>query len=179
MKTKRNKNGSSLTEFGPALIVFICMFLIPVIDISFVPLRYLISQGVLNEITHRLAVVEKRSEAYTKLNTDLWWRNFLSNCGVEVSNPKLKLLICGKNETDKLTLNAGADVPDQWLPEGSKGPCVYSLELEADCAISPLYKGESGGIPGFNSPITFKMQSRSQWENLGRNPRTTEYFINE
>lgn len=176
---RRRKDGSSLTELGPALIVFVCAFLIPVIDISFVPVRYMICQGVINEYAHSLSLVEKRSEAYSRLAANSWWIGFLSKCGVEVSNPKLSLVVCGKSVTDKLSVAQGNAVPEQWLPRGSKGPCVYSLELSADCAISPLYKSEHGGIPGFNSPVVMNLKSRSQWENLGRNPKTSEYFINE
>lgn len=75
-KSRRKRDGSSLTELGPALIVFVCAFLIPVIDISFVPVRYMICQGVINEFAHSLSLVEKRSEAYSRLAANSWWIAF-------------------------------------------------------------------------------------------------------
>lgn len=176
--TIRNQRGNALSEFAPALIVFVCFVMIPLIDIAFVPVRYFIAAGVVNECTHRLSLAEKRSESYEIL-AEGWWKDFLSKSGVNLrAEPKLKLVICGKNEGDKITLNEGQAVPSNWLPNGDKGPCVYSMELSVETDIHPLFLGSSG-LPGFTSPIPIKICSRSNWENFGRNPENNAYYINE
>jgi hypothetical protein len=50
--------------------------------------------------------------------------------------------------------------------------------VTADCDISPLFNA-GAGLPGFTSPVTLHMSSQAQWENLGRDPETTFYYINE
>lgn len=174
----RRQKGHAMLEFGAGLIVFVCFIMIPLIDIGFIPVRYLIGQGVMNEFAHRLALSEKRTEAYQLLANDEGWKTFLSKCGVTVHEPKLTLVACGKDEAEKLVISQGDMVPASWLPNGTEGPCVYSLELSTECDIAPLYPG-NGGMPGFTSPITLTMKSKSQWENLGRNPETSAYFLNE
>lgn len=174
----RRQKGHAMLEFAVGLIVFVCFILIPLLDIGFIPVRYFIAQGVINEFTHRLALCEKRTEAYQVLSDEESWKTFLGKCGVTVHEPKLKLIACGKDESDQLSVTKGQMVPDAWLPNGNKGPCVYAFELTTDCDIAPLYPG-NGGMPGFTSPITLTLKSKSQWENLGRNPDTTAYFLNE
>ncbi len=175
---RRNNHGHAISEFGASMAVFICLVLAPLIDLSFIPVRYLVAQGVVVELTHRLALTERRTDAYTLLDTDLWWKVFLDNCGVTVHNPKLRLIACGQNSSQMTTVNnADEDLTAEWLPEGSKGPCVYSLELSADCDLPPLFS-LGVGIPGFTGPVTIPIKARSQWENLGRDPQTGNYYIN-
>jgi hypothetical protein len=167
-----------MCEFGVSMIVFVCFILIPLIDIGFVPVRYLIGHGVINELTHRLSLCEKRNDAYQLLTDEKWWTTFLAKCGVSVHDSKLQLIVCGKNSSDKIVVTQGQTIPDIWLPNGIKGPCVYSLELSTSCDISPLFHGSSG-LPGFTSPITLNLKSDSHWENLARNPKTSAYYLNE
>jgi hypothetical protein len=178
MRTKSNRRkGAVLAEFGPAMVVFVCFLIVPLIDISFIPVRYFIAQGVINNTAQRLCLAEKRSEANT-LAHGTWWTHFLTTCGVDVNPKPVKLIVCGKNDADKLVLEPGQQVPDEWLPQGEKGPCVYLIELTVDAAIPPLYK-YNAGLPGFTGPIHVTMSGRANWENLGRNPETKKYYINE
>ncbi|MBX9668087.1 MAG: hypothetical protein K2X93_10735 [Candidatus Obscuribacterales bacterium] len=175
----RNKRGHGIPEFGAAMVVFICFFLTPIIDLSFVPLRYVIAQGVVTELTHRLSLSEKRSDAYTLLGADTWWQTFLSNFGVTAHNPKLRLVVCGHDSSNMTSVNTAlGSLSDEWLPEGANAPCVYSLELSVDCELPPLFNFNVG-LPGFTEPLTMTIKSRSQWENLGRDPQTSKYFVNE
>lgn len=166
-----------MAEFGAAMVVFVCFVILPIIDISAIPVRYLITQGVLNELVQRVALAESRSEAVEMVN-DNKWKQFLQACGVEVTAEPLKLVVIAANGTEKTVLAPASAVNNQWLPGGVKAPCVYSLELGIDAALSPLCKGSSG-LPGFTSPVHVKLNSRAHWENLGRNPATHKYFINE
>lgn len=175
---RRNNSGHAISEFGASMAVFICLVLAPLIDLSFIPVRYLVTQGVVIELTHRLSLTEKRSDAYALLHNDLWWKVFLDKCGVTVKNPKLRMVVCGQNASQMTSVeNSGDELPAEWLPEGSNGPCVYSLELSADCDLPPLFS-LGVGIPGFTGPVTIPIKARSQWENLGRDPQTGSYYIN-
>jgi hypothetical protein len=49
-KRTRSQRGSAIAEFGGALVIFVCFFLAPIIDVSFIPVRYLITNGVVNEL---------------------------------------------------------------------------------------------------------------------------------
>ena len=176
---RRNKCGHAISEFGSAMVLFICFFLAPLIDVSFIPVRYLIAQGVLCELTHRLSLAETRTDAYTLLNSETWWQDFLNKFGITAHDTKLKLVVLGKIPSDMTSANSAADhLTSDWLPEGSKGPCVYSLELSSDCDLPPLFSFDAG-LPGFTTPVTLNLKARSQWENLGRNPQTGNFYINE
>ena len=182
MARVRSQKGQ-IAEFAPALIVFVCFILAPLVDIGILPVRYFIANGVVTEYTHTLSLAESRKKAHDMLvansGEDYWWKDFLTNCGMTVHEPKLKLIVCGANASDKIELAANQLVPEEYLPGGSKGPCVYSMDLVVDIDIPPLYNGGSSGLPGFTSPITMKFESRSNWENLGRNPVSREFYLNE
>lgn len=173
---KRRRKGQALVEFGPAMAMFVCFFLAPLIDIAFIPVRYFITQGVLNETAHRLCLAEKRSEAHA-IATSGWWTSFLNNCGVVVKPQPLRVLVGGKGG-EVAVFSVGQPIPQPYLPGGDKGPCVYAVELSVDAEISPLFHGSSG-LPGFTAPVKMKMSGRSNWENLSRDPATRKFYINE
>lgn len=172
----RRKKGNALIEFGPAMVVFVCFILTPLLDLGFIPVRYLICTGVINEYAHRLSLSEKRSDCYAA--GDNWWRDFLLRCGITVHEPSKSLIICGRDEGDRLVVRQGETVPAEWLPNGSKGPCLYSLEVSLNADIPPLVSS-SHGLPGLTGPITMTFASRSNWENFGRDPETRLYYVNE
>ena len=175
---RRNNRGHMISEFGAAMMVFVCFFLAPLIDIGFIPVRYLLCQGAITELTHRLSLAETRSEAYTLLTGDSWWKNFLSTCGVTVHDPKMTLMVCGQDPSQTTSVGQGQTLAAEWLPNGSKGPCVYSLQLNVACDLPPLFNVDAG-LPGFSAPITMNLTSRSQWENLGLDPQTGGFYLNE
>ena len=173
----RTMNGAVIAEFGAALVVFLCFLLVPLINISVIPMRYLIAQEVIAETVHRVAMSETRSEA-TVLAASGWWTPFLQKCGVAVHPQPMKLIVCGKNAADKITLLPGQAVPPNWLPNGAKGPCIYAMEMTVDADIPPVFNS-SAGLPGFTAPIHVRLSGRSNWENLGRDPATRKFYINE
>ncbi len=179
-KGARNRSGHAMSEFAAALIVLISFIFMPLLNISIIPVRYLMAQGVLNELSHRVVLCDKRSEASAMFAGDgsVWSKSLLSKCGVTVSNPKLTLTIFGKEPADKLVVLAGDTIPAEWLQDGAKAPNLYSMELSADCAIAPFVEC-TPGLPGFTSPITMRLKAASPWENFGRDPATQEYYVNE
>jgi hypothetical protein len=175
--TRRGRKGAAIAEFGPAMVAFVVFVLVPLIDVSFIPVRYFIAQGIVTSTAQRLSLAEKLTDANTMAHEG-WWTGFLGAMGVQVTPAPIKLVICGHNEADKLVISPGETVPDEWLPNGSKGPCVYAVELTVDAAIPPLYKAKAG-LPGFSAPVHMTLSGRSNWENLGRDPITRNYYINE
>lgn len=174
----RKAKGAALAEFTAAFLVFVVFFFIPLVNLSFIGVRYLIAQGAVQEFAHRLALAEKRSDAYATLSSDSWWSDFCNKCGVEVSGKNLDLLICGADSSQKVRLHAGQPVSSDWLPGGSHSPCIYTLDLSVNLSIPPIYQA-GPAIPGLTAPIPFRLDGRSAWENMSRNPITSEYFINE
>jgi hypothetical protein len=178
MRSNTRKNRGHITEFAAALIVLVCFFLVPLLDMGFVPVRYWLASGAASDFSHKLSHCEKRTDAYDRLLTDTWWQNFLGACGVTVSGTTLKLIVCGNNASQEAEFAEGQTLPPQWLPNGQNGPCVYSLDLETKIDVSPFFRVHIP-LPLLDGPLSFKITSRSQWENLACDPTTMEYYVNE
>lgn len=178
LRNHHDERGSAITEFGPALIVLISFVFLPLLNIASLPVYTLAATGALNQFTHSLALSETRRDAYTQLHNDTRWSDFLSRWGVRLHNPRLSLVICGRNEGDRLEVPESQPIPDNWLPGGAKGPCVYSIETSVEADLPPISRG-CAGLPGFSSPLTITLRSRSQWENLGRDPNNGQFYVNE
>ena len=183
----RSKRGATLFEFAAALSLFFCAVLVPLIDISFIPARYLLTYTNLDKVVHRMALSEKRSQALKFLHEDDSWKKAVEAWGVSVKNVKAQLVVCDPTGSSRLTLSEGNAVPSSFLPNGSKiadAGCTYALEVTTTVDIPPLYSSKSG-LPGFTQPIEFKFNNRAQWENLSPDPYSTtdaksvKYYINE
>lgn len=167
-----------MSEFSAAVAVFICLFLLPLIDIGVIPIRYYMAQGLLNDTAAKLALCEKRSVAYDVLLRDTQWRDLLDKVGVHVRAAKMDLLIVSQNSSSKTVVKRTDQVLPQWLPRGARYPCIYTLQTGTVCEIAPLVN-TGVGLPGLTAPLTFLIPARAQWENMGRNPQTGNYYINE
>ncbi len=179
-RAQRSKTGhAALSEFAASTCLLICFLLIPILNIAFLPVRFMITNGVLSELTHRLSHCESRSEAYTAMSGELWWKSTLSKCGVTVSGEQLSLIILTSDGSNSLVLKRGDILPADWLPGGKNAPCIYSLEAKMNCSAAPLFKTSAINVAGLTSPVTLSLSSRSQWENLSRDPKTLAYYINE
>ncbi len=181
----RTKCGTALTEFTAGMVLFFCFLFVPAIDMSFVPVRYLLVDSYLETIVHHMALSEKRSDAISYLNTGAWKAD-VEKWGVKVKNAKATLVINDNTGGKTLTVEAGNPVPPNWLPNSiKKGQAlVYSLELTVDADVPPLYSSDIG-LPGFNKAIAFTFRHRDQWENLSANPLSTtgpnnlDYYVNQ
>lgn len=167
-----------MCEFAAAFIALISFVFVPLVSIGMIPVRYLIAQGVLTQLSHKLALCDKRSDAYTLFQNDNWTESILSKCGITMNNETLSLRILGQADNSVTSIGKGEVIPPEWLPNGNKGPCIYSLRADADFSVEPVFKC-CPGVPGVTSPITFKVHCDSPWENLGRDPVTSQYFVNE
>lgn len=105
----------------------------------------------------------------------------MTSCGAEIKDTKMVLAITTSTEGKKeLLVKQGEAIPPDWLPDGKFAPCTYSLHVDCVAAIAPLFGG-TGGIAGFNAPITLTISSSAHWENLSRNPKspTLSFYVNE
>ena len=179
-RVQRSTRGhAALSEFAVSTCVLVCFILIPILNIAFLPVRFMITNGVLSELTHRLSHCDSRSEAYKVMFAEQWWKDTLAKCGVTVSGEQLNLMITTSDGSNSLVLKQGEVLPADWLPGGKNAPCIYSLETKMNCSAAPLFKTSSIDVAGLTSPVTLSLSSRSQWENLSRNPKTLAYYLNE
>jgi len=181
---RRMENGTALTEFTAALVLFFCFFFVPAVDMAFVPARYLLVNTYLEKVVHHMALSETRGQA-NKFFTAGQWKADVEKWGVTVKNAQALLIVNDNAGSKQITVDAGNQVPDNWLPHSAtKGQSfVYSMELDVNAEIPPLFSSDVG-LPGLNRPIPFTFRSRAQWENLGADPLTTDkktikYYMND
>jgi len=100
-----------------------------------------------------------------------------SQCGITFGAAKTSI-ICISSAAGNLTVQDNEQIPADWLPGGKNAPCSYLLQLNEDAIVSGT-TGGSSGIPGVNGPLTMSFAACSTWENMGCDPTTQEFFINE
>jgi hypothetical protein len=169
--------GSAAPEFASALAIFVCCLLVPVIDLAIVPIRYVLACGLVSELAHRVALSERPSEVYALAMEKSWFRNFAQKSGVKFGKLKTSI-ICNGHGSESYVVPQGEKIPSQWLPNGSKAPCSYMLQLNIDTEIAPLITG-GPPLPAITAPVKLTLTGNAHWENLGRDPDTSEYYINE
>ena len=74
---RRKASGHGLTEFAVGLIVLIAFVFAPLFNIAIIPIRYLIVEGAMTEMAHRVVLCEKRTEAYNMFSQDPWFTSIL------------------------------------------------------------------------------------------------------
>jgi hypothetical protein len=178
MKLKANRSSrGELTEFGAAFLILLSVAL-PLINVSFIPIRYLFCQAIIAERAALLGHCEKRSDVYQMLKQDKSWKATLAKVGVTVSNDQVVFIVTNNDGTTKTVIKEGQPLDAQWLPDAKKGPFVYSLMLSTKCAIAPAVYSSSGP-PGLTSPVNLTVTGSSQWENVSADSKTSKYFIAE
>ncbi len=55
------------------------------------------------------------------------------------------------------------------------------MQVAADVDIAPVFMVQvlTGKVPGLNCPVPFTIAAEANWENLGRDPVTKVFFVNE
>jgi len=176
----RNFRGSLIAEFGPALFLLIFCFVIPLLDLGMLPIRYGLTYAAATNAVSKLALANKASDANRMLQTDTWWTSFLGKCGIDVEQKQLAMVVINKKGSGQVfATDQPGSIPSALLPDGPDGPGAYILRLSIKADISPLLVMSGRGIPGLTSPVPITLQTSSVWENLGRDPDTTEYYLNE
>lgn len=182
VKIRRNK-GQQITEFAAALILLVFLFFIPLLDLGIMPVRYFLAQELIGTYARKLSLCESLSQSFAVMDADPSLETRLIRLGgVQPKNIVLRLVVTQNNPpNERVVVTEPRKVPKEWLPEGPKNPCEYILELSVDCQISPAILLRYMGVSaiGLTEPVPFRISATSPWENLGRNPITKGYFINE
>lgn len=162
------------TEFAVAFTLVLAVTM-AVINICFLPVRYLFCQAVMSELADTAGHCEKLSDANKLVKQDASWKARLASVGVTISKEELILLATTSDGKGKLRINAAQAVPDEWLPGNSKGPFIYSVILQASCTIAPAVHSKDGLF----GPVTIPVRCGSQWENISLDPKSSKYFLQE
>lgn len=179
----RSSRGTQITEFAAALALLTVAVIVPVIDLSVVPVRWMMAQEIVKSYSRQLAYCDKFSDALNLIHKEPALDARLNDLGgIKVSDLAVKLRCASIQDPSNVILvdNPGS-LPNDWLPEGGKGPCTYSLVLEAKILLYPAFPTNVKGnpLPGFTGPFPVIASSTHEWENLGRNPDTGNFYLNE
>ena len=166
-----------LSEFGAAITIFICCLLPPLINIATVVFRYVVAYAIAGAITHNVSLCDTRHHAIKLTNETTRYQSFARALGFSFNQCDISI-ICKNQESESITLPNLRPVPAPWLPGGKRGPCQYLLQTESNFDIPPLI-GTKLQIPVLSTPINVTCTMTAPWENLGCDPVTQEFYINE
>jgi hypothetical protein len=179
----RNRHGYEMVEFAGALFILISCLIVPAIDFSVIPIRFGLAKSIINTRVRELSQRETLSEAYNKMNESPTINHTMAGLGgMTVQSSKLSMRISSmRDERHETIINQPATLPANWLPDGQDCPCEYMLGLTANVDINPLFVISSWPqrVPGLTAPVTFQINEKAVWENLGRDPSSGEFAINE
>ncbi|MBU6451785.1 MAG: hypothetical protein KGS72_08415 [Cyanobacteria bacterium REEB67] len=182
----RGETGSQLAEFGPALFILAFFILIPLLDLGILPIRWMLAQEIVNEYSRNLALQENFSQSFKTMEADPSLATRLKKLGgvtVETINLRLRAsrVFRQPHAPEFILVNEPKCMPPAWQPDGAKAPCAYGLELNVQSLMAPafLFPISWYSIPGLTKPIPVSFNATHEWENLGRNPVTKSFFLNE
>ncbi len=156
------------------------------LDFVVVPIRWMMAQEIVNNYARKLAMCETLSQSYATMEADPSLKVLLQNIGgVDVKLIDLHVRISRtaalQDKADSYIVNQPGRIPPAWLPVADNQSRLFSLELSVHSNMAPaiLLSGVKWPIPGITTPIPMLITASHEWGNLGRNPRTGNYFINE
>jgi hypothetical protein len=180
--SKRSKKGQGQAEFAAAFTVLIVIIIIPLVNLAAVPMRTGLAQAVIKDTVKTLCRSEKFSDAVKAVQSGSLQQRLAGLGGVEAKTVEvaLRLSKAGDSADRSILVNKPGAVPSTWLPEGQSVPNVQ-LVLTVQTDVSPMLLGSSfpGKIPGLTVPFSLRLEESSTWENLGRDPNTGEFYLNE
>lgn len=182
VRESRSCRGQHITEFAAAIVLLVFLFFIPLLDLGILPVRYFIAQELISTYARKLSHCETLSQSYQVMNADPSLETQLRQIGgVRPNGLQLRLLINQiKLPMEHCEIEKPKSIRVEWLPNGKKSPCEYILEVSAEVEISPaIILQFQPKVVGLSSPVPCLLKATSPWENLGRNPVTKSYFINE
>lgn len=180
---RSQRGGYQISEFTVAFFFLMSFVVVPLIDLAIVPLRWGLGMLMVDSWVHQLSMAETPSQAQKIAVESDYLQDGLERIGgISLKSSRLCLSVQStKLSGETKTFNKPGAIPKDWLPDGVNSPCLYALDLSVDVAIYPLITAPllNLKIPGLTEPIVTTFQSTSAWENMGLNPTTGEFFVNE
>src|SRR5262249_22492783 len=137
---RRSTCGAHIGEFGAAFVLLIGLIVLPLLNMSVIPLRYGMGKSIVNNEVRHLAQCESFSEAIEKEKATTSGVQKLQEIGgVVVRSSELTLVIESTKKKGELkSFDRPKTISKEWLPEGAQSPCVYLLDLKVNADIHPL-----------------------------------------
>jgi hypothetical protein len=173
----RSNKGELLSEFGAAITIFICCLLPPLLNIGTVTFRYLAAYALAGALTHNASLCDTRHHAIKLTNQPGRYQSFAKALGINFNSCDISI-VCKNDREESLVLPLLRPVPVPWLPGGQRGPCQYLLQTDSNFDIPPLIS-TGLNIPVLSTPINVTCTMTAPWENLGCDPVTQDFYINE
>ncbi len=177
---RRNSTGSNMVEFVYCLVFIFFVILIPLINYGTLLTRWAMANQIIESWTRGLAKKQKMSQAFDRVLESDFVEAVRKPTGVRIKKVEPSLIISKVNDpTQFLAVNVPGQIPKKWLPNG--GNYEYTIQIAVDSEIDPLISFQLFGleIPGLTKAADVRMVNTCLWENMGRDPVTTEYFLNE
>lgn len=179
----RSARGQNQVEFVASFVVLILFVVFPMINFGAIPVRIGLAQALIKDEVSRLAKSERFSVARKAIEQDSGLQQRLSAIGgISTKAIGLELRMSKVNDPDKsVSSERVGGIPEPWLPDGSNCPCSAQIRLTVQGGVSPLIVCPQFGqeVPGLTGPFPITFVESAPWENLGRNPETGEFFLNE
>jgi hypothetical protein len=173
----RGKRGELLSEFGAAIALFIICLLPPLINMAAVTFRYLAAYGLVCSLTRKASLCDRRTHALEFVAQPEKYRAFAKGLGFTMNACDISI-ICRNQESESITFPDRKPIPSTWLPGGQKGQCQYLLQTQTNFKIPPLVSFKPQ-FPVISAPIDVTCTTTAPWENLGCDPATEVFYINE
>ncbi len=187
MKTKRSSkqrrapHGSNIVEFCFCLIIIFFVLIIPLVDLGTFITRWGTGNQVVSAWASNIAKDRKLSAAFLRVTEgDEFPESVKLPSGIVLTEIKPSLIVSSvSNPADTIEILQPGKIPKRYLPNA--GQFTYTIRLAVEGEIDPLVTIQFFGlnIPGLTGKTKIQMSGESNWENLGRDPATKEFFINE
>lgn len=175
IKSKTRQHGHTFVEFSVALTILLA-FIGVLSALCILPIRVLIANGVFLNAVQYAALSETRTSASALLD-DAPLASLAGCCGISFGDPSISI-VCANQTGSNFSASGEAPVPTQWLPGGANGPCTYALHVDQSVTINPLFRA-TFGLPGVTSTLSTTLHADCCWENLGCDPTTNGFYLNE
>lgn len=178
--SNRNQHGSNTVEFTYCLVFIFFVLLLPFANYGTFMSRWGISSQTVNAWTQNMAKKRKLSDAFKAVQGEDFINAVSQPTGIKVKSVAPVLFISKVDDaTRSITVETPGKVPPIWLPDA--GNHEYTLKVNVIAQIDPLVTVQLFGlkVPGLTESADVKMAGSALWENKGRDPGTTEFYLNE
>jgi hypothetical protein len=182
----RDEHGGAIAEFAPAMALLFGLVVLPLLDLTIVPVRWMMAQEIVNSYARKLALCENFRQSLAMMEADPSLNTQLQKLGgISVQSIDLHLRIARvfkyAHAGEALLVSTPGTIPADWLPDGKKAPCSYSLEVDVRSLMSPaiLFRHAGSSVPGLTAPIPMLITASRAWQNFGRDPANGKFYIDE